>query len=221
MMLMKKKKYTHCVWHLKKILSRLLCVQYNCTNHIKFIYIAVGAVFFSSIIKHVLYDLKTCCCWCRPHSAPRGCLKCWLRFINILSECSSSKTPYSCKLDKQIAIVLCGGVSLDSQSKQTLHEAQNPPGWNFLTRAGRKRFSRHFKRLPPCHLSAASTTSFYLFNSSRLTAEPPALTRLGALHPRNSEFRSRWSFISICQTNFCCEWEKWKRWGFCICVRSV
>lgn len=40
-----------------------------------------------------------------------------------------ASAPYSCKVDKQIAIVLYGGVSSDRQSKRNLCEAQNTAGY--------------------------------------------------------------------------------------------
>lgn len=54
----------------------------------------------------------------------------------------SFKTPYSCKLHKQIVIDHSGGVSLDSQSKQ-LYMKSKPPG-GILTHT--HRFNRHLKQ---------------------------------------------------------------------------
>lgn len=121
----------------------------------------------------------------------------------------SFKTPYSCKLHKQIVIDHGGGVSLDSQSKQ-LYMKSKPPGW-ILSQTLSQCFNRHLKQhfchcvTSLLHWQRKRTSAVFWFFSPRLTAELPGALRLGAFHPSPTSGAS--SLLYQYAREICWKWK--------------
>lgn len=135
----------------------------------------------------------------------------------------SFKTPYSCKLHKQIVIDHGGGVSLDSQSKQ-LYIKSKPLGW-ILSHARSQRLNRHVNSMSAtvsplrCTGIVKGPCNIFFPEVERWARR---CTSAGCL-PSQPKLRSLQSFLIsiLLQSHRNLLKIKNEIGGFCMCVGSV